>query len=220
MSYLLPLATLAGVHLLAAASPGPAVLSTIQTSVSSPRRTTLLHVVGLGLAVATWALATLVGLEALLVRVSSVFRVLQAAGGLYLLYVGVQSWRHARDPLPGLVAGEHHESAAGRRVGVVQALRRGYMTNISNPKVMVFFASIFTVVLAPSMPVWARAAAIGIVFFNETMWNGALGMLLSTARAQRAYARAKMAIDRSAGAVMGLFGLRLVYGAYAGGRRG
>ncbi len=214
MSAFLPLATLAGVHLIAAVSPGPAVLSTIQTSVSSSRKMTLLHVLGLGLAVATWAAATIIGLEALLVSFASLFRVLQGAGGLYLLYIGVQSWRHARNPLPGVKLGETAIPAELPQRSVFESLRRGYLTNIANPKVMVFFAGIFTAVLAPSMPAWARLAAVGIVFFNETVWNGMLGLLLSTPRAQRAYLCSKTAIDRSAGAFMSLFGLRLIYGAF------
>ena len=217
MRYLVPmspvwsLATLAGVHLLAAVSPGPAVLSTIQVSVGGSRKRILLHVVGLGLAVATWAAATMLGLEALMQRVSFLFRLLQALGGLYLVYVGIQSWRHAQDPL----AGVNLNDTAGRSDSgsILQGLRRGYLTNISNPKVMVFFASIFSAVLAPHIPVWARVTAIVIVFLNETGWNAALGLLLSTRKAQMTYLHWKAAIDRTAGLFMGAFGLRLLWGA-------
>ena len=62
------LLTLVGVHLLAVASPGPAFVSMVQTSVRNPRNVTLTQVLGLGLASATWACAALFGLEALLTR--------------------------------------------------------------------------------------------------------------------------------------------------------
>ena len=200
------LLTLVGVHLLAVASPGPAFVSMVQTSVRNPRHVTLMQVVGLGLASATWACAALFGLEALLTRVAGLYRILQIAGGLYLAWIGVQSWRHAKRPL--LV------SAEGVAVLMpMQALRKGYTTNIANPKVMVFYGSIFTAILKPDMPGWVRLAAFVIVIFDNLAWYGSLGMLLSSGRVQRSYARAKAGIDRTAGTVMLLFGLKLVWAA-------
>jgi threonine efflux protein len=200
------LATLAGVHLLAAASPGPAFVSVIQSSVRNPWRTMLLHVLGLGLASGLWACAAVFGLQALLVRVAGLYRILQLAGGLYLAWIGLQAWRHAEEAMPA----ELEETAA---VTPLRAVWGGFTTNVANPKVMVFFGSVFTAVLKPEMPGWVRLAAIGIVLVDNMLWYGGVGTLLSSARARRAYGRAKTAIDRTAGTVMLLFGLKLVWDA-------
>ncbi|WP_213803936.1 LysE family transporter [Granulicella sp. dw_53] len=206
MEFLWSLFTLAGVHLIAVASPGPAFLSVVQTSVRNPRRITFLHVLGLGSAVALWAAATLFGLSAILTAVGGLYRFLQLAGGLYFVWIGVQSFRHAADPLPP-------STEVAAHIPPLRAFKRGFSTNIANPKVMVFFASIFTAILKPGTPLWVRFTAIAIVFANETLWNGSLGLLLSTPRAQRTYARAKSSIDRTVGTVMFLFGLKLLWGA-------
>jgi threonine/homoserine/homoserine lactone efflux protein len=58
-----------------------------------------------------------------------------------------------------------------------------------------------------------RLAALLIVFMNETVWNGALALLLSTGRAPSAFMRAKAGIDRTAGSFMMLFGGRWIWGA-------
>ena len=208
MSIFWSLLTLAGVHLLAVASPGPAFVSIVQTSTCNPRRITILHVLGLGAAIFIWATAAVFGMEALLTRVAWLYRVLEIGGGLYLMYIGIQSFRHARKPLATPA-----KDAFPAHLTPLQAFRRGFTTNFANPKVMVFFASIFSVILKPGAPLWVRFAAITIVFLNETLWDGGLGLLLSTAHAQRVYTRAKTAIDRTAGAVMSLFGLRLIWGA-------
>jgi threonine efflux protein len=202
------LLTLAGVHLLAVASPGPAFVSVVQTSTSNPRRITGLHVLGLGTAIFVWATAAVFGMEALLTRVAWLYRFLEVGGGLYLVYIGIQSFRHAREPLAVAVGAE-----GVAHLTATQAFRSGFTTNFANPKVMVFFASIFSAVLKPGSPLWVRIAAITIVFLNETLWDGALGLLLSTPHAQRVYRRAKTAIDRAAGTFMSLFGLRLIWGA-------
>jgi threonine efflux protein len=202
------LLTLAGVHLLAVASPGPAFVSIIQTSTCNSRRVTLLHVLGLGIGVLVWAIAAVFGMGALLARVAWLYRALELGGGLYLLYIGVQSYRYARVPMAirATNALEVHLSS-------LQAFRHGFSTNFANPKVMVFFASIFSAILKPGTPLWVRLAAITIVFFNETVWDGGLALLLSTPHAQHVYTRSKSAIDRTAGAVMSLFGIRLIWGA-------
>ena len=208
MSIFWSLITLAGVHLLAVASPGPGFLSVVQTSVRNPRRIMLLHVLGMGLASATWACGAAFGLQEVLVRAAGVYRLLQLAGGLYLAWIGIQAWRHSGETMHAISA-----SAGPAHLRPMQALRRGYATNIANPKVMVFYVSIFTAILRPEMPAWVRFVAIAIMLVDNMMWYGGVGFLLSSPGAQAAYGRAKTAIDRTAGTVMLLFGLRLVWGA-------
>jgi threonine efflux protein len=207
MIYLPSLLAIAGIHLIAVASPGPAFVATVQISVRQSRRNALLHSIGLGLGVFAWAAGALVGLQTLMLHVVWLYRVLQLAGGLYLVYIGVHSWLHAKDPIPT------DPQSAKDSLTRLTALRRGFSTNIANPKVMVFFASIFSAVLDPAWPGWVRLSALVIVFLNETVWNGGLAILLSTSRAQSAYLRAKAGIDRTAGVFMMLFGGRLIWGA-------
>jgi threonine efflux protein len=99
MTYLPSLLAIAGIHLIAVASPGPAFVATIQISVRQSRRNALLHSLGLGLAVFAWAAGALVGLQALMLHVAWLYRALQFVGGVYLVYIGVQSWLHAKDPI-------------------------------------------------------------------------------------------------------------------------
>ena len=207
MSILLSLLTLMGVHLIAVASPGPGFLSVVQTSVQNPRRIMLMHVLGMATASALWASAAVFGVQALLMKVAGLYRLLEFAGGLYLAFVGIQSWRHAKHKLPP------PSTTGAAHLRPLEAMRRGFATNIANPKVMVFYVSIFTAILKPGMPLWVRFVAIGIMVFDNFVWYSGVGFLLSTAKAQAGYARAKTAIDRVAGTVMFCFGLELIWSA-------
>jgi len=200
------LLALMGVHLLAVASPGPGFVSVIQTAVRNPRRIMFMHVFGLGLASAVWASSAVFGLQTLMVRMAGVYRVLELAGGLYLMWIGFKSWRHAKAPLPVPVDG-------GTELTAGQAVWRGFSTNIANPKVMVFYVSIFTAVLRPGMPAWVRLVAICITIFDNMALYGTLGTLISTPRAQAGYIAMKSRIDRVAGTVMLGFGAKLVWSA-------
>ena len=63
--------------------------------------------------------------------------------------------------------------------------------------------------LAPGFPDWVKGAALAIVTVNEFLWFGLVASLFSTARARRAYGRAKVWIDRAAGTCLALLGIRL-----------
>ncbi len=204
MRFLPSLLAFMGVHLLAVASPGPAFVATVQLSVQHSRRVGLLHALGLGVAATIWAIAALVGLQALMDRIVWLYRSLQVVGGLYLLYIGVQSCRHAKDPAP-------ETGGSTKALTNAQAFLRGLTLNISNPKVMVFFASIFAAVLDPAWPAWVRLAVPAVILVDETLWYAMLTLLLSTPRSQSTYRRAKRWIDRFAGCFLLLFGEKLVW---------
>ncbi len=94
-----------------------------------------------------------------------------------------------------------------------QAWRLGFSTNVANPKVIVFYGSIFVALFAPDTPGWARIAALLIVAANESWWFALVALLFSSRPAQAAYRRARRWIDRATGAVMVIFGFRLILGA-------
>ncbi len=91
--------------------------------------------------------------------------------------------------------------------------RLGFSTNLANPKVIVFFGSIFVALFTPETPDWVRATALVIVAANESGWYALVALLFSSRPAQTAYRRAKRWIDRATGAVMMVFGLRLILNA-------
>ena len=156
-----------------------------------------------------WAVAASLGLDLLLARAPWLFRVLQLGSGAFLLWVGIQSWRHAGDPLEVAAAAQPASS------GLWRAYRRGAMTSLTNPKTIVFFGSIFLTLLPPGTPAWVRVAALGVVFTNEAAWDALVAVGFSSRPVRAFYRRAKVWVDRGIGIVMGGFGIRLVTGGLA-----
>ncbi|WP_263408608.1 LysE family translocator [Terriglobus tenax] len=208
MHYLAALLALTGIHLLAVASPGPAFVATMRISMQHRRKVAVTHSLGLGCAAFLWALAAVFGVQVVLAKAEWLYRILQFGGGAYLCYIGIQSWRHARSAGPRAVT-----NAEAPSMSAAAAFFRGFMLNLTNPKVIVFFASIFTAVLQPSWPLWIRGVVLAIVFVDEAGYFIVLALLLSTQKAQAAYRRAKTVIERTAGAVMFTFGGKLIYSA-------
>ncbi|QEE29805.1 hypothetical protein FTW19_18535 [Terriglobus albidus] len=207
MHYAAALLALAGVHLLAVASPGPAFVATMRVSMQHRRPVAAAHGFGLGFAAFLWGAAAVFGVQIILAKAEWLYRIMQFAGGIYLCYIGVQSWRHAKSKTSNGAISAAPDMSAGT------AFLRGLTLNLANPKVIVFFASIFTAVLQPSWPLWLRGIVLAIVFVDEAGYYIGLSLLLSTQKAQAAYRRAKTGIERTAGTAMFMFGGKLIYSA-------
>lgn len=204
-SYALALAGIGAVQLLAAMSPGPAFLIVTRVSVGESRRAALAAASGVAMATLIWAIAATLGMHVLLAEAAWLYDVLRLVGGAYLVWLAVQAWRHADRALPSATDDLACMSAW-------QAWRLGFGTNLANPKVIVFFGSIFVALFTTDTPGWVRAVALVIVAANETGWYVLVALLFSSRAAQAAYRRAKRWIDRVTGAVMMIFGLRLILG--------
>jgi threonine/homoserine/homoserine lactone efflux protein len=108
-----------------------------------------------------WAGAALFGLQALFTRFDWLYLAFRIGGALYLLYLAMMLWRHARDPLPDIPAG-----LASRTTGW-RGFSRALLLQLGNPKIMVFFGSIFLSLLPQNLPAWMDAAVLAIVAVNE-----------------------------------------------------
>jgi threonine/homoserine/homoserine lactone efflux protein len=204
VDYAIALLGLAVVHLLAVASPGPSTVLVIQTAAVAGRRGGLLAAFAMMVGALAWAAAALYGLQALFAQFEWLYVAFRIGGALFLLYLAVMIWRHARDPLP--------EIAVDRTAHMTgwQGFLRALLLQLSNPKIMVFFGSIFLSVLPQNMPGWMDSAVLAIVAFNEFTWFAVLALLFSGGPARAFYRRAKIWLDRVMGGVLALLGVRLV----------
>jgi threonine/homoserine/homoserine lactone efflux protein len=205
MTVLVALLGLAVVHLLAVASPGPSTVLVVQTAAVSGRRGGLIAALAMMLGAVAWAAAALYGLQALFAEFAWLYRVFQVAGGLFLIYLAIQMWRHAAEPLP--------EIAPAARGSDGQIFVRALLLQLSNPKIMVFFGSIFLSVLPQHMAGWMQAAVLALVAFDEFTWFALLALTFSGGTARAFYRRTKVWLDRTMGGALALLGLRLALSA-------
>jgi threonine/homoserine/homoserine lactone efflux protein len=91
---------------------------------------------------------------------------------------------------------------------------KGFLTQVSNPKVAVFFGSIFIAMLPSDVPLWMTLALVAIVTFNEVWWYSAVALFFGSGRVRRFYIRAKKWMDRVTGLFLGALGLRLLWSAH------
>lgn len=137
--------------LLAVATPGPAMLAVISASVVRGARPGI--VMGLGVAAADVLLAVtaLLGITALMATFAFAATVIKVVGGAYLIWLGIKMWRQAgRADLPEV----------GGQDG---ALRAGFVLGISNPKAILFHASLMPLFFDLSRLALGRAAVVALI---------------------------------------------------------
>lgn len=199
---LITLVTIGFVQLLAVISPGPSFLITAQTAVARSRLDGIKIAFGLGAGTLVWSTAALLGLNVIFRLHHWLFVGMKIAGALFLLWIAIQIFRHAKSPIELI---EGNGEAAKRNPFV-----RGFLTQISNPKVAVFFGSIFVAMLPQQVPGWMVLALIAIVTTNEVVWYTLVASCFGSGPVRRFYLGAKAWIDRVTGVFLAVLSLRLL----------
>lgn len=206
MHLLMPLLGFVGALTLGAMSPGPSFLMVAQLSVSASRRHGLAAAMGMGIGGVCFAALALLGLKALLANVAVLYGWLRIGGGMYLIYIGTTMWRNARSS----AAPHRIDADSNRPRSVGAALVRGLLTQLSNPKTAVVYASLFTSVLPPDLPFGTALVLPCLVFAVEGGWYSVVAVSLSSPAPREIYFRRKAFIDRLAGTVMAGLGVKLL----------
>lgn len=188
-----------------AASPGPSFVMVARAAASSSRLHGLSAAVGMGLGGFMFATLALMGLTAFLLAVPTLYLVMKLAGGVYLAYMGIKIWKSAKAPL--FVVSNNAVTSNDFRV--LRQVGLGLVTQLSNPKTAVVYASVFAAFLPKMSSLHFKLAIVILVFFIETTWYSLVATLLSAEMPRQHYLRFKVWIDRLAGGVMILLGLRL-----------
>ena len=179
-------------------TPGQDTALTVRNTLLGGAAAGVLTALGVAAGQATWTVATGIGVGALLVAWQPAFLALRIAGGAYLVVLGAQAFWSALRPKP--VQLERPARPRGR------AFRQGVLSNLGNPKMLVFFTSL--------LPQFGHTAigltALGLVFCSLTA-TWLCGYSFAVARAGEALraGRLRRLLDALSGCVLVALGLRL-----------
>lgn len=204
MQHIPELLGIAGTIAVGAISPGPSFVMVAKTAVGAGRGNGLLAALGMGLGGLAFAILALLGLHSLLLAVPSVYLVLKACGGLYLAYLGYRVLRGATQPFAAGIDGEAHIGRLSARHFLT-----GLSTQISNPKTAIVYASVFAAFLPADTSLAFKVLTAGLIFMIECAWYTIVAVVLSSRIPRNAYLRARKWIDRCAGGILIVFGLKL-----------
>ena len=185
-------------------TPGQDTALTIRNTLSGGRSSGVATAAGVSLGQAVWTVAASAGVVALLTASEPVFRTLKLVGAAYLVYLGAQS-------LWAAIARRTHEHAvrASAPLSPGRALRQGVLSNLGNPKMAVFFASLLPQFARAGSASFAVLLALGFLFCVMTLvWLTFYAV--AVARLGRLMTGTlRRALDAVTGVVLIALGLRL-----------
>ena len=159
-------------------TPGPDTAVTVRNTLLGGRLAGILTALGISTGQAIWALATSFGMVALLVASEVLFQAVKYAGAAYLIYLGLHAligaWRGG-DESPVVARGR-------ARLGPAKAFAQGLMSDLGNPKMAVFFASLLPQFATPGEGLFAALMSLGLVFSLMTfLWLAAYALVVAKA---------------------------------------
>jgi threonine/homoserine/homoserine lactone efflux protein len=198
MGELAPILLIFGAIVLGAMSPGPSLVYVSRIAMARSRRHAVAAAFGMGVGGVTFAVAAIAGLGAVLHYAEWAYLGLKILGGAYLVFLGIRMWLHAGQ------AATAPEAVTSGSYG--RTLAAATLAQLSNPKAIIVYGSVFAALLPASPSLWMYVAIPPGVFLIETGWYLVVAWAFSTNRPRAVYARFAAWIDRIAGTVLGGLG--------------
>ncbi|WP_194723846.1 LysE family translocator [Noviherbaspirillum malthae] len=191
--------------MLITASPGPDNLMVLGMGISKGRKRGIVFGLGCALGCLSHTVLAVIGVSAMIAASPAAFAALKIAGGLYLVWLGVNALRSR--------GGAKVEAVQADEQGLTKLFFKGVFANAINPKVVLFFLSFLPQFIIPANGnAGLQMAALGVTFTAQAAvlfgllgyFSGSIGQWLNTRP------KAGVILDRIAGAVFVALGLRLI----------
>ncbi len=159
-------------------APGPSVLFTVARAISWGRKTALFTVVGSVSGALLLSALVAVGLGPVLQSSVVAYSAVQWGGGLYLIYLGIDSLRHRQIHAAAMQATNLDEPSGWR------STKEGFLVGVLNPKTLVFFAAVLPQFIDREKgSVTSQLLLLGAIFaLVALISDGSWGILAGTAR--------------------------------------
>jgi threonine/homoserine/homoserine lactone efflux protein len=198
--------TIAGVHLLAVASPGPDFAIVLKHSISYGRRIAMITSVGVGAAILLHVTYSLLGIGLLLKTNPLVYTIFSYLAAAYLVYIAIGALKSkAPEPTAPVSANVTQSSISDKKAFAV-----GFLTNGLNPKATLFFLSVFAVAVSAETPSSIKLVYGLYLAVATGVWFCFLSYLLSTRKVRAFIRQYSHWFDRIMGGVLLLLAAKLV----------
>jgi threonine/homoserine/homoserine lactone efflux protein len=164
---------------------------------------------GIAFANAVYIGLCLVGVGSILAASVPVMVALKIIGGLFLIYLAVQALCARKSSYSNLDMVESTNAGVIKSTFLKEFIT-GFMSGILNPKNLLFYLSLFTVVLAPEIG-FAFKLGLGLwMTIIVFLWDLSIIFLLSTRKVRSKFTKAAYYIDKITGVLLGLIGFAIV----------
>ena len=190
-------------------TPGLDTLLVIRNSVRGGWRDGIVSSFGICCGLIVHAVVSALGISFLLMQTAWAFGLLKTAGALYLLWLGLASWYRAVRRGGGLnfVSPSVGESA----FMVSRSLREGFLSNVLNPKAVIFYMAFLPQFINPAKPALSQSLVVaGMHFLVAMVYLSLLSTMVDKAKIFLQQRRVSTIFDALTGSLMFYLGYRLI----------
>lgn len=195
----------ASAHFLALLSPGPDFFLIGQTTLKYPIRSTTILIAGISIANGVYLFLAISGVE-FLKQSAEVFYYLKYLGGGYLLYLGVLMLKAPKTDFA--IQDENLRVKSGQ----LHFFSRGFLSGILNPKNMIFYLSIFTVMVSETTGYTLRILYALWMVILVFCWDLFVAKMISHVKVKKHLGRSVYYIEKLSGLALASFGIGLTLG--------
>ncbi|MDO9147704.1 MAG: LysE family transporter [Hydrogenophaga sp.] len=192
-----------------AISPGSGAVLSMSHGLAYGVRQSSATIAGLQLGLAVILLIAGVGVGALLLASATAFTVVKVLGAAYLIWLGWKQWRapvDAQAPAAGTALVKHLGLPSVR-----ERVLTGFMTNVTNPKGIVFMVAVLPQFIDPNRPLWLQLLILLVTSIGvDLVVMHGYAFLASRAQRWLATAKARRAQNRVFGGVLMAMGASLI----------
>ncbi len=199
--------TLMATFSVAAVSPGPDFAMVVRQSIVHGRRAALFTSAGIASAILVHGTYTILGLGFLVANSLILFNILKIAGAAYLFWLGFSAIRAPAPKPPATL--QQPDLAAGPEIGSMRAYVIGFLTNLLNPKAMLFFLSLFTTLVDAHTLVAVKSLYVGSMSVILFTWFALVSLFFTTPSIRAGFYRLGQWFNRITGAALIFLAIRV-----------
>jgi len=193
------------IHLLAVMSPGPDFLMVIKNAMQYNRKTAVYTALGISIGIGVHITYSLAGIAYILKHNENLFNFIKIIGALYIIYIGVKIWLDQKREMI---------SNSDQKINIIsakQALKIGFFTNILNPKVSLFFLSLFSVIIPQNTPNWLLLVISLMLVLVTFIWFTFISFALTTPKSLQIYQKYEQIITKLFAVILIILGLSILF---------
>lgn len=198
--------TVALAHLLAVMSPGPDLAMITRQTLAYGRGAGVWTALGIGSGISFHVAWAMFGMGWVIEHFPILLDMLRYGGALFLIYMGSRAIRAQ----PSLAAASSNEKAEpgsnAHHFGI------GVLTNVLNPKALLFFMALCSAVITSTTPVWLRLSLGLWMVLSTAAWFSMVSVTLSHPSVRRRLISYGHLIDRAMGAILIALGIGMILG--------
>ncbi|WP_432737701.1 LysE family translocator [Maridesulfovibrio sp. FT414] len=185
-------------------TPGSDTMLVVNNTLTRSTADGLCTVAGINAGLLIHALASALGLSMILMNSAAAFELVKLAGALYVVYLGIQSLRSSRH------TDEFEITPSRCSKGITTSVREGFLTNVLNPKVAVFYLALLPQFISPTDDILRKSLLLmGIHSCMGIVWLSFISLALGKTRHLISGGKFKQRLMAFSGIVFIGLGLRM-----------